>query len=290
MAERLTLHIAEYHGPASRRWLTSTALRHAARFTRDGILWTPSAMKAYLDGCAPLVESPALEFGSAFHALVEGQTIDEIASIMPAGMKRSTNEYKKEWRLAVEEKYGPDRVDLSWNESEDLRSCHNALKDSPIVRELLEDPSVAVEGTIRWEMGLPVQVRPDLETLGPIIDWKTAADPHAFPYHIYKLGYHRSASLQRQGVYEASGEWKRFIHVVVGKKPPHDIVCYELPERDLDLGFRENLKLIAQVQAWMYADAWESHWERAIVKAGMPDYHHADSESAFIDEEFGGDE
>lgn len=296
MASRLTLSIEAYH--RDRAWFTNTALKHAAKWTKGGILWTPSHLRSYLDGCAPIETSPALEFGSAFHAVAEGKVLEEVCAIMPQvpdektgelkDMTRAMNAYKKEWRPAIDEKFGRDFPDMSRKESEKLRACWDSLRDSPAVRKLLEQKVVAREGTIRWEQGLQLQVRPDLELEDDGFDWKTSSNPHGFLWSAYDFGYHRSAALQKQGIYEASGKWKPFYHVVVGNVEPFDIVVHELPERDLDLGMRENLRLMSQVRDWMESGMWESEWEYKIVRKGLPAWAHTRSEEAAIDDEFGG--
>lgn len=300
MADRITnLSIEQYH--ADRRYFTNTALKHAAQWTRDGIIWRPRLMKSYIDGCAPVERTPALEFGQAFHSVAEGKSLEEVVLIIPQGITRAMNEYKKVWlpdmvtRVLASGKFNdPEaalayvkRMEISWNDARDLRGCWDSLRDSPLVKEILAEEKVATEGTIRFDFGgLPFQVRPDLELANTIINWRTAEDPHAYLRNAYRLGYHRSTATERQGVYEVSRVWKRYLHIVIGKREPHDIRVYELPQCDIDLGLTETFQLVEAVRTWLYTEKWEADWETEITTDGIPHFHHQDSECSLIDEEF----
>jgi hypothetical protein len=160
-----------------------------------------------------------------------------------------------------------------------MMECLLANKGS---REILESEGIC-EKSIRWEQRVGAHRVPCKGKIdkyfpggGIIVDLKTATDPspQEFSRACVTYGYHNQAALYCDGAdaaYEPDSAAK-FIWVVVGNEPPHDVACYRMMAASLDLGQRQNYDTLSQLIHCQETGVWESDWTRGINDVELPKY------------------
>lgn len=136
------------------------------------------------------------------------------------------------------------------------------------------------EKAILWadsETGLMCKCKPDkvakLPDGRPVIpDLKSALDPspEAFSKQAFNLGYHRGVAHYKQGYHELTGEEAAYVHIVVGKKPPHEVAIYELDEDAIVLGHRQNRVLLDRLADCKKTGLWAAEHEKQITRLSLP--------------------
>ncbi len=131
------------------------------------------------------------------------------------------------------------------------------------------------ELSIRWFdqlTGLGIKNRLDLlHGSGLILDLKTAADPGpaAMVKTMANFGYYRQAALYLAGAWQVLGAAGPFVHVVVGSKPPFEVVAYCLDQAAIDQGHKENRETLNELAERHSSGNWESRW-KDIQEISLP--------------------
>jgi hypothetical protein len=237
-------------------------------------VWTPHLFYAYTRGQMPHRKTKSQTMGTLFHALAEGVPPKVIVSPVS---RRGTKEWDK-WLKAEAESRNTsvllleaEYTIIKENEDRKILDMYEAMMNNRIVADMLQDETVAVEGTVRWEQsGLKLQARPDHETQKWIIDYKTAAEPENFLLKAYELSYHRQAAMQIAGVHAVTGKKKPMRHIVVGSERPHDVIVYELPPNAIALGNAELSEIYQNIRNWTDFNVYESPWNTRVVTSDFP--------------------
>ncbi len=115
------------------------------------------------------------------------------------------------------------------------------------------------ELTIQWrhESGTLCKARID-RLYSSLIDIKTASDitPHAFEAASFRYGYHVQAAFYADAAKAAGlGEFPvRF--VVVQKRPPHDVIVYEIGQAEIERGRADYEKALAIIAECRKTGVW----------------------------------
>lgn len=110
--------------------------------------------------------------------------------------------YCKEW---MDERRALGQEILSAEDMEIIRHQERAIHANPLIRSLLESPTVHFQATIRWqdpEDGFLYQARPDALDVENAIWWdlKTTRNLFGFDKDAFSLGYHVQAGLIERGL------------------------------------------------------------------------------------------
>jgi len=110
--------------------------------------------------------------------------------------------YCKEW---MDERRALGQEILSAEDMEIIRHQERAIHANPLIRSLLESPTVHFQATIRWqdpEDGFKYQARPDALDLERMDWWdlKTTRNLFGFNKDVFSLGYHVQAALIERGL------------------------------------------------------------------------------------------
>jgi len=154
----------------------------------------------------------------------------------------------------------PDQVDLA-------RAMAAAVLAHPAAHTLLLDTPGIAEQSIRWTdpSGVRCKCRPDwlisekrFEHL-LCIDLKTSAtpDPEGFGKQAENLGYFNQAALYLTGCASIHPDRpSRFIFIVVGNEPPHDVFCYVVPPADIHDAELENVDTLCRLATSQQTNVW----------------------------------
>jgi hypothetical protein len=142
-----------------------------------------------------------------------------------------------------------------------------AVLGHPIAAQLVRGRGVS-ELSLVWqhpETGLTCKGR--LDRLVSFADWswivdvKTSRDasPRAFAADCARYGYHRQLAFYRSGLEELRPAPRRAAIVAVEKEPPFAVAPYELTERALDQGDRENATALATYRECSDTGVWPGY-------------------------------
>lgn len=245
-----------------------------------------SFLHAETERNTPRKPTPALIFGQAVHAMIEGQEIFEglfckepliedhpdaltttdtlKARCLALGIKLPAKALKSDMITLVKQ---ADPCVKIWDEF--VATCSNgkvALDAEKykavlaIAEKVAKHPSLApllqgakYEQSAWWKdkSGVLCKVRPDVLTPeGVILDWKTTskqATIHSFQNDAYKYGYHFSAAMYLEGISNSLGvPLREFALIAIETTAPYELVCYQLDEASLSAGLNDFRRAITQ--------------------------------------------
>lgn len=122
------------------------------------------------------------------------------------------------------------------------------------------------ELAIVWEdatTGLACKAKIDrVLNSGLIIDLKTTANPHPrqFGRDATAFGYHRQTAHYLDGAATAIGADGPFLHIAVGKTPPHEVLCVMIDDTAVSLGRQQNAGDLAELHRAQMHDTWDSRF------------------------------
>ncbi len=201
------------------------------------------------------VPSPAMTFGSMFHALVlepESFTSRYFVADKP---KRNTKVGKAEYvRL------DRDRGNREWvlpSDYDKAKAMKAAIEQNALITHLLSGGKA--EQSLFWAdqaTGVMCKARPDYLSVkqGYIVDLKTTsslANESGFRSSIERYQYHLSAAFYRHGVMQAIGAEIDFFFIVVESQAPYNYGVYKVGQDLLKQGydlFTEALRIYSIAQ------------------------------------------
>lgn len=194
----------------------------------------------YLEGND--TQSPALEFGRAFHALVlEPDSVTDKVAVLP-DINRRTNAGKDEYATFLAENAGKTIINSdAWVEAKEMAQ---AVLDNAAARLVLTGSGHA-EVSAFWRQGegshaVDARARYDwMRSDGLLVDLKTTVDASAegFGKQAYNFGYHMQAWFYMEGYRAATGkEPEGFCFIAVEKSAPYCVGVYVASPEMLELG------------------------------------------------------
>jgi len=238
----------------------------------------------------PISETPAMAFGTAFHAAVlEPEAFTAEYAVKPEGFDGRTKE-GKEWKADAEAR---GQIVLDSDKAEQLAEMAANFRGHPLIAPFLTEPGTP-EITLTWEdaeTGLMCKGRLDrLLDDGRIFGVKTTAKFAArqFASHAWELGYHAQWAFYYDGAVANGLVVPKIAEGVIGTLGPYDCALYNVTDDILKRGreaYRGWLRTLADCQA---RDKWPGQYPdeidfRAPAWAGNGEYDLEHSIGAFVD-------
>jgi len=206
----------------------------------------PEHLQHYIDG--GVEESPALNFGKAFHLyILEKDKFDEEVAVFSGKTRRG-----KEWDAFNEANLG--KTIVSFKEALKIKEMSESLFSKKAIKELLThkgniNESVAI-GKIHNTL---CKGKADIvnEGRGWVIDLKTtqSVNPKDFRRSCYKYGYHRQAYFYRE-LFKASS----FVFICIEKEPPYSVGLFYTSDEFIEQGQDEVIGLLEQYNDYFQDD------------------------------------
>lgn len=200
----------------------------------------------------PFPSTPAMRFGSSFHALIgEPQLFEKMYAKAPK-VDRRTKEGKELYTAFAMANTG--KTILTDEEYDALNGMLASVLCHKIALGCLTGGVAEHSGfTIDTDSGVGIKCRPDyFRSNGVIVDIKTAEDASAdaFQRSLVTYGRHIQTALYLDVMSAVTGEkLNSFVHVVIEKKPPYAIAIYALDDVSIEQGRIEYKKMLAEY-AW----------------------------------------
>mgnify|MGYP000616225273 CR=1 FL=1 len=263
---------AQYHGDTSR--LSGSAL--------ELFIKNPSAYEAWRRGVYVPRSTPALAFGSYFHALLfEPDTVKDRFAIEPededpkrAGkcIRRSTNVYKA-WK-AKEVRSGKTVVDFE--DAVKVGPMVDAIVATPSIHHLLTREDGRNEVPLHWLIegdGRPMRAKLDrvIPETRTIVELKTDRDPdldsNSQRWALYDRGLHRKAFIYLDACRQVWGGNWTMVHIFV-RTEGRPIVVPTFTEVDspaVQLGEIEVKRAIARLEECEISNDFRTPYELGAV-------------------------
>jgi hypothetical protein len=204
----------------------------ASKHALDLVLKAPAAYRAWVGGMED-EPTPAMQFGSAFHAAV-----------------------------LEAEKYKPGKMSTAKGRDDHAKIAGMvaAVKAHPIAGPLLAHGKPEV--TIRWKSpeGLECKARIDSLSVGlaAASDLKSCVDASAdeFGKSVARYGYDMQAAMYLEGLHCVGVEIPDFVFLAVEKSPPYLVGAYRLDEDWLARGSRRLRRAMRTLAECLATDKW----------------------------------
>lgn len=237
--------------------------------------------------------TPALELGWLTHLATFEPDRYKAGVVAAPRLDKRTKKGKQIW--ADLEAGNPEKLVVRFDDDEKARAMALSVRSHPTAGLLLSSRG-GNEISVTWhekiESGVLVKCKARLDRYGylnecpAIIELKTArnAGRREFEKSIFNFGYHVQATHYLTGLetlhpLEPSGEFRRFIFIVVESEPPHLTAVYELEGDDLEEGYSQrNLYLLKWMQC-VESGVWPGYPD-GIQTVGLPPW----AKKTFVDE------
>lgn len=203
----------------------------------------------------PDPETDAMRFGIAVHcALFEPKLFDSQYCVAPEGINKRTKAGREEWDAFVGDNL--DRLIITQSQIDDINAIVASVRQKNTAKLLLRNGESEKE--IFWtdiETGVECKGKLDyfIEpcerfTNGIIIDLKTTqnADPNEFSKTVLNFGYYNQVAFYCAGIKTIykTDDYPIFIFIPVEKTPPFECSFFAADENILEIGLKENNKLL----------------------------------------------
>ena len=195
--------------------------------------------------------TPAMSFGSAFHArLLQPHLFDTIYAVAPE-VDRRTKEGKLEYDKFIYEADG--KTVLSHSDLSKIDNMVNSVMSNPIAMELI-DASIHREYLIEWtneETGIPMKGIIDGVGTEYMFDIKTCADadPSKFARDAFYSNYHRQASIYMDAFKDQ--KMTEFYFIAIEKDAPYGVSVHRCSDYILELGKKQYIDLVIEYRNWV---------------------------------------
>ena len=225
-------------------------------------LSSPRLASAIRTGAYRPPETPAMRFGSRFHALMDpGSAFERHHRCGPDADRRTTA-----WRTAEAAATAEGITLLPADEWDSLHRMRDSVMANPVAASLVEGAEHEVG--FRLDHGpIKVQCRTDvLHRWEHMADLKTTTDLDDFAKSVVNYGYHRQAALYRWIVHEACGRWLPFSFVLAEKAEPfYRCRVIDLTNEFLDIGRQEIEAALADIVDRTNGNDWLDHRDAELV-------------------------
>lgn len=196
----------------------------------------------------PKEATPAMTFGSAFHAhLLEPDKFNSLYAVAP-DVDRRTKEGKLEYDKFVYESDG--KIVLSNSDKTKIVNMTEAVYSNPIAAELMQQ-LIATEVYREWTCdGLKLPMRGVIDGIANdfMIDIKTCMDASKkkFQDSIFNMSYHRQAAIYL----DSDDTIKDFYFIAIEKDAPYGVSVHRMTNDSIDKGREMYLDQIIEYKAW----------------------------------------
>lgn len=219
---------------------------------------------------APAAPNDTADIGNAAHcALLEPDRFATDYVNMPSFDKR-TNAGKADAAAFVEA--NKNNTVLSADDFDMVLAMRDSVLAHPLANKLLTSPGQS-EASIFFEVdGIKCKCRPDRIVDSSVFgchiiaDVKTTDDIDKFHWSIRDYRYHVQDAYYSDGYFQLTGEWPRFLFVVVSKKRVfgrHPVRVFELTQDDKDEGRAE---FMADLERYQEFKAFGGGFEPEVIK------------------------
>ena len=208
-------------------------------------------------------DSPALQFGRAYHKLMlEPDDFDNEFIVSPK-FDRRTKEGKAAYEQFLQDAEGKEVIDEETYQT--LLEMQKALYDTPFVKLLIKGEH---EKSFFWtdeKTGIPCKCRPDsygeLKDQYICVDLKTTNDAETdhFMRDALKFGYDIQSAHYCEGLSTIYKKPFKFIFIAQEKKAPYLVNVLEADEYFIRSGQELREKLLDDYKTAMETDVWEGY-------------------------------
>ena len=162
-----------------------------------------------------------------------------------------------------------------------IESMAESVKSNKSSIELLTNGEA--EQSIYWtdsETGLNLRVRPDFLNHA-ISDLKSvqSAKPKSFASSAFNFGYHISQAMYQDGVYQVTGEFKKFKFICVEKTPPYLCAVHEFDAESAEEGYNQYREYLNKLAECLDSGKWPGLDNEIIT---LPHYAFKDNDLGLI--------
>jgi len=227
----------------------------------------------------PKPPTPEMQFGSLLHAyILEPRTVIEIpADMLGKGGIKAGHEWK-----AFRDSHPAGTFLVKADEMLLLRQIERAIEAHEKARVILREGQHEIN--VRWqdeETGIWCRCRIDAAHPGWLLgDLKSAAriGPKPFIDAILRYGYHRQAAWYQDGWQAYSGERLPFVFVPVTKEQPFQAAAYEIFQRFIEIGRRQNRRALWRLKECHQTGQWTYPGHGTIRTLDAPAYAETNSQ------------
>lgn len=236
-------------------------------------------IKHIADNCAPKIETDAMRFGRAVHmCLFEHQLFINNYIVKPDIDKR-TKDGKLLFSEFIENSVG--KIIISVEEMAAIKSIRDSVLSKKTARILLNNGLaehelywVDTETEINCKAKLDYFIEPCSQfPNGLIIDLKTTvnAEPNDFAKSIYNFGYYHQVAFYCNAVKTIykTPDYPTFIFIAAEKIPPFECSFLASDETMLNIGLKENHRLLNLYKHCMQTGKWYGYEDKVQI-IGLP--------------------
>ena len=239
------------------------------------ILDSPAHYQAALKN--RLIPTPAMEMGTATHALVlDGQKAFDGSYIMkPEGISLATKEGKA-WKAEV----GRKKILAKGGKDDPWGSVHGMAESLQRLEWYRNDGPEYIkrnEVSIYWDWhGVACKARLDSVLIeeGIVLDLKTTdtVDPELFQKKVVGLGYDFQAAYYAKAAEGAYGKPFKFIFVAVERKAPYTVDLFEVTPEMMEESMYKCEQAVRQYALCQENNSWPNR-EPLIRQLGYPGWY-----------------
>ena len=243
---------------------------------------SPAHLKWSLEN--PEEQTPAMMIGEAVHTAVLEFSKFQNLYVKAPDVDRRTKAGKECWDLFVSENVG--KVVLGADEYVRVLEMSAAIARHEIAANLLNHCE-EIELTAIWRdedtgltcKGLIDSFAPSLDNVN---DLKTTSDasPRSFERAIFQYGYHRQGAFYVDGMRALGKDVQHYTLIAVENKAPYAVAVYRLTDEALDLGRRENDRLLKLYERCQRANDWPGY-PLEVLDIGIPAWATKQTENDF---------
>ena len=225
---------------------------------------------------APPNKSEALAYGSLLHTWAElgAESFWPRVIVAPDTLVTATGALSKkadEWVKSLD----PEAIPVSPADFDKLRAQTNALLRNPEVVRIIE-ARVDAEFNLRTEWaGHKVRCRVDGATAGFFFDWKTTRDfspMRDWWRSVLQFGYHLQSAMYQHCAMQAGWPAHRMRFIVTSTVWPYENCVVVLPERLIEKGRRECVRLLDELRNRLDWDVWTRLDSHEVCELPCPEF------------------
>lgn len=221
-------------------------------------------------------ETPALVFGSAFHALILEPELFEASYIIkpePVLLKDVGRTCYDIYKRQLEDIECSGKTVLSQEQFKTLQIMKSQIDKHSDIKKLIEISSHEI--SYFWQdegSGLLCKSRPDIIHNHLVVDLKTIinAAPYAFRNAMAERGYHIQAAMIRDAVMAIEDrKITDFLNIAIEKTYPYSIGIYLIDEKAVNIGERQYKSALLEMKKCLEEDKFPDY---EIQTINLPRY------------------